>query len=125
MKKVVKKKIVKKAGKKGPAKKAAVKSSKKKAVVKAVAAKTQQKLKPVGVVTHYFAAIKVAIVKFKEQVSVGAEVGFRGATTDFDQKISSMQFDHKPVEIAKKGKEMGIKVSKRVREGDSVFLIQA
>jgi putative protease len=121
MKKVVKKKIVKKTGKKSPAKKAAVKSSKK----KAVAEKTQQKLKPVGVVTHYFAEIEVAIVKFKEQVSVGAEVGFRGATTDFNQKISSMQFDHKPVEIAKKGKEMGIKVSKRVREGDSVFLIQA
>lgn len=80
-------------------------------------------LKPVGVVTHFFAHIKVAIVKFKQPTRVGAQVGFRGATTKFDQKISSLQFDHKPITIAPKGKEVGLKVAKRVREGDEVFLV--
>ena len=102
-KKVVAKKIAKKAVKK--------------AVVKKVTAP-----KPVGVVTHYFAKIKVAIIKFKQPVKVGTEVALRGATTDFNHKIVSMQFDHKPIAVAKKGEEVGIKVGKRVREGDEVFI---
>ncbi len=78
--------------------------------------------KPIGVVTHFFTQIKVAIVKFKQPVSVGKEIRFHGATTDFKQVLKSMQYDHKPVTKAPKGKQIGIKVSKRVREGDSVFV---
>ena len=104
-----KKKIVKKTVKKAarPAKKIGLK---KVAVVK-----------PIGTVTHFFTAIKVAIVKFKQPVKVGATVAFRGATTDFKQKIVSMQYDHKEISAAPKGKEVGMKVGKRVREGDEVY----
>ncbi len=109
------KKPVKK--KKVVAKRKAAKKAVKKAAVKKVAAP-----KPVGVVTHYFAKIKVAIIKFKQPVKVGTEVALRGATTDFNHKIASMQFDHKPISVAKKGQEVGIKVGKRVREGDEIFL---
>lgn len=109
----MKKKVVKK-------KKAA--PAKKKAAKKVVAPKVVALGKPVGVVTHFFTAIKVAIVKFKKPVKAGLEVYFRGATTDFKQKIVSMQYDHKPVAVAKKGQEVGIKIGKRVREGDEVFL---
>lgn len=108
----IKKKIVKKAVKK--------KVTAKK-VTKKVLAKPANK--PIGVVTHYFAKIKVAIVKFKQPVKIGSKFGFRGATTNFDQIISSMQFDHKPVLVAKKGAEIGIKVNKRVREGDELLPI--
>lgn len=118
---------MKKAPVKKKTKKTVAQRAVKKPLPKASAATkaTPQKFKnnkPVGLVTHYFAEIKVAIVVFKQPVSVGDEIGFRGATTDFNQKIASMQFDHKPLSVAKKGKEIGIKVSKRVREGDSVFL---
>jgi len=34
-----------------------------------------------------------------------------------------MQFDHKEQEKAKKGQEIGVKVSEQVREGDEVFLV--
>jgi U32 family peptidase len=81
-------------------------------------------IKPVGVVTHFYTAIKVAIVKFKQPIKTGVEIEFRGVTTDFKHKIVSMQFDHAPVSLAKKGQEVGIKVSKRVREGDEVFMIK-
>lgn len=88
---------------------------------KASAAKAAKMPKAIGVVTHFFGHIEVAIVKFKVPVKVGARVHFKGATTDFEEAIQSMQFDHKPVAVAKKGQEVGIKVGDKVREGDEVF----
>ena len=111
-KKVLKKKTVRK---KTPAKKSPKKVLKKKPV------RLPKAEKPVGKVTHFFGNIKVAIVKFKVPVTKGTAVRFQGATTNFVQTIASMQFDHKPVARAIKGKEIGIKVSKKVRQGDSVF----
>ncbi|MBI5732688.1 hypothetical protein HY967_01880 [Candidatus Jorgensenbacteria bacterium] len=77
--------------------------------------------KPIGEVTHYYSAIGVAIVKFKKAVAVGAEVRFKGATTDFEETIKSMQYDHKDISSAKKGQEVGIKVGDKVREGDEIY----
>ena len=77
--------------------------------------------KPIGVVTHYYSHLEVAIVKFSKTVEVGTKVRFKGATTDFEEAIKSMQFDHKAIEAAKKGQEIGIKVGDKVREGDEVF----
>ncbi|MEK9179872.1 MAG: translation elongation factor-like protein [Patescibacteria group bacterium] len=77
--------------------------------------------KPIGEVTHYYSHIGVAIVKFKKKVDAGTRVHFKGATTDFEEAIKSMQFDHKEIPSAKKGQEVGIKVSEKVREGDEVY----
>ena len=97
-------------------------TAKKKAVAKPV--KVLKPLKPIGVVTHFFTAIKVAIIKVKQPLKLGTEIAIRGATSDFKHKVVSMQYDHKPISIATKGQEVGIKVSKRVREGDEVYLLQ-
>lgn len=86
--------------------------------------KNSKEPKPIGVVTHFFGGIDVAIVKFNTRVKVGESVHFKGATTDFSEKISSMQYDHKPISSAKKGQEVGIKVGEKVREGDDVFLVE-
>lgn len=77
--------------------------------------------KPIGVVTHYFGHIGVAIMKFNKEIKSGETVQIKGAHTDFSQKIDSMQYDHKEIEKAKKGQEVGIKVGEKVREGDEVF----
>lgn len=77
--------------------------------------------KPIGEVTHYYSRLEVAIVKFNKPVEIGAKVHFKGATTDFEETISSMQYDHKPVDKAKKGQEVGIKVREKVRQGDKVY----
>lgn len=84
-------------------------------------AKPVKKEKPIGLVTHFYGKIKVAIIKFNKPVKTGTEVSIRGAHTDFSQKIASMQYDHKPISSAPKGKEVGVKVSKKVHEGDRVF----
>lgn len=77
--------------------------------------------KPIGGVTHYYSHLGVAIVKFSKTVNKGDRVRFKGATTDFEETMNSMQYDHKDIETAKKGQEIGIKVSEKVREGDQVF----
>ena len=77
--------------------------------------------KPIGEVTHFYKNIDVAVVKFSKTTKVGDTVHFRGATTDFTQEIKGMQFDHKDIDKAAKGKEVGIKVDERVRTGDKVF----
>src|ERR1039458_9043616 len=82
-----------------------------------------KKIKPIGKVTHYYAHIKVAIVKFNIKIKAGTELYFKGATTDFKEAAKSMQFDHKPVTAAMPKKQIGIKLKKRVREGDLVYKV--
>src|SRR3989344_8103840 len=77
--------------------------------------------KPIGAVTHYYGGINVAIVKFKKTMKKGTAVRFSGATTDFNQTITSIQYDHKDIDAAPKGKEVGVQVEKKVREGDEVY----
>lgn len=79
--------------------------------------------KPIGLVTHFFNGIDVAIVRFSVPVIIGTAVHFKGATTDFKCKIDSMQYDHAPITTAKKGQEVGIKVKGKVREGDKVHFV--
>lgn len=102
-----------------PAKKNSVKKS---AAPKAAKPKGP---KPIGVVTHFYGHISVAIVKFSKPVKAGTMAHFKGATTDFKEPLSSMQYDHKPIDAAPKGKEVGVKVSQKVREGDEVFAVES
>src|SRR5882724_1617637 len=101
---VVKKKIKK-------VKKVTRKTAKKK-ISKSVAKPRAQfaKAKAAGVVTHFFSAILVAIIKSKMPISIGDALNFKGATTDFKETVKSMQYDHAPIRKSKKGQEVGIKV---------------
>ena len=120
-KKPVKKKA-KKLAKKVVVGKTKTKKAKPKAKKKVVSKKAPKVEKPIGQVTHFFTHIKVAVIKFKVPFRAGGAVRFKGATTDFAQNLSSMQYDHKPIAVAKKGQGVGVKVVKRVREGDMVFV---
>lgn len=80
--------------------------------------------KPIGVVTHFYGGIGVAIIKFNKAVKRGVQVRFHGATTDFSQALDSMQYEHKDIDSAPKGKEVGVKVGDRVREGDEIFEVK-
>lgn len=124
-KKFTKKKVtVRKARVPAKQRKVVKKRAVQKTVKKAAMAKKAAPAKPIGRVTHFFSGIKVAIVKFKKPVKIGTAVRIAGATTDFAQTITSMQLDHAPVKVAKKGKSVGIKVGKRVREGDLVYVVK-
>lgn len=80
--------------------------------------------KPIGAVTHFYGGLNVAIIKFLKPVKAGTTVRFEGHTTNFTQALTSMQFDHKEIDTAPKGKEVGVKVDEKVREGDKLFLVE-
>ena len=80
--------------------------------------------KPIGIVTHFYNKIKVAIFKFKKPLKAGSKIRIKGATTNFEEILKSIQIDHKNVSVAPKGKLIGIKVSKRARVGDLVYEIK-
>jgi len=66
----------------------------------------------------------VAVLEItKGKLKAGDKVHIKGATSDFEQNIDSMQIEHENVEIAKKGDAIGVKVDQQVREGDEVYLI--
>ena len=79
--------------------------------------------KEIGRVDTYFAKVGVAALKLKRKLEVGEEVLIQGHTTDFIQRVKSMQIEHEPVDAARRGAEVGIKVKRRCRRGDRVFLI--
>lgn len=78
--------------------------------------------KKIGEVTHYFNKIGVAILKLSSDLKVGDKIKIKGHTTDLEQTVEEIQIDHKPVNEAKKGKEIGVRVDDHVREGDEAFL---
>lgn len=78
----------------------------------------------VGNVTLFFAKPCVAAVEITSgTLTVGDSVRIRGATTDFEQKVDSMEIDRKPVSSAAAGQSVGIKVRDRVRPHDKVFKV--
>ena len=79
---------------------------------------------PVGEVTHYYSNLGVAIVKLNKGLKVGDKVHVEGPSTNFDQAVSEMQLDHANIEAGKKGQDIGLKVSEKVREGDKVFIAE-
>jgi hypothetical protein len=76
-----------------------------------------------GTITHYYPKIQVAVVKLTNTLNTNDSIHLKGHSTDFIQPITSMQLDHEAVTIAKKGQEIGLQVSSRVREKDLVFRI--
>ncbi len=78
----------------------------------------------IGVVTHYFGNIEVAAVEITEgELKVGDTIHLKGHTTDFQQRVESMQVEHDSVESARAGDSVGMKISERVREHDEVFKV--
>jgi putative protease len=78
----------------------------------------------IGIVEHFFTNVNVAAIKITDgELRIGDVIHFVGATTDFKQKIESMQIDRNPVEMVKIGDDVGIKVKDRVREHDIVYKI--
>lgn len=102
-----------------PVKKKAPKAKK---VVTKARARSSAKPKPIGTVTHFYNKISVGIVKVKTPFQVGDTLKFVGKHGEFMQPITSMQYQHQPIEKAAKGHEVGIKVKEPVHEKDLVYL---
>ncbi len=117
------KRPVKKAKKKAVAKKPAAKA-KKKPAKKASSIPSGASLEEAGVITHFFPKVDAAVVKLtKGAISVGDTIVIKGHTSDFKEKVQSIQLDHVPIQDAEKGMEIGLKVKAKVREHDVVYKV--
>ncbi len=78
----------------------------------------------VGVVIKFFTKPSVAALKItKASIKRGDILKYKGHTTDFTEEVKSMEIDNQPVDEAKVGDTIGIKVEERVREKDVVYKV--
>jgi putative protease len=78
----------------------------------------------VGVVVKFFAKPSVAAVEVTSgNIKKGDTLKYKGHTTDFTEEVVSMELDNQPIEEAKVGELIGIKVNDRVRENDKVYKV--
>lgn len=80
--------------------------------------------KRVGKVVGYFAKIGVAAIEIEEEgLKIGDTIHIKGHTTDITQQVTSMQIEKQPIQEAKPGDAVGVKVDDRVRRGDTVYKV--
>jgi len=74
----------------------------------------------IGKVSDFFAHPVVAGIELTGTLKLGDRIHIKGHTTDIELTIDSMQVDNVDVSEAKAGDSIGVKVSERVRRGDTV-----
>jgi GTPase len=80
--------------------------------------------KKIGNVTHYYNDLRVATVKITDgELHLGDTIHIEGHTSDFMQKIGSMELEHQSIDVAKPGDIVGIVTDEYVREHDTVYIV--
>ena len=124
-------KRARKPARKAPVRRAAPKAAKRK-VGKPKAARPQAPIAPerpapgerIGVVTHFYGAPSVAIVKLETgTLRIGDTIHFQGHTTDFSQRVESLQVEHAAVDAVGPSDDFGVRVTQQVREHDVVYKV--
>jgi putative protease len=77
----------------------------------------------IGRVTHFFSHICVAVLQLNENVKLGDKIHILGHTTDFTQRVTSIEVEHHPVVWVKPGDNVAIRVIEPVREHDIVYRV--
>lgn len=80
----------------------------------------------IGVVTHYFGHLSVAVVKLEPGTSlrVGDNIHIKGHTSDFAQRVESLQVGHAAVSEVGPNDDFGLKVAEHAREHDVVYRVK-
>jgi translation elongation factor EF-Tu-like GTPase len=79
---------------------------------------------PVGIVIHYYSHLSVAVVRVDSgHLDAGDTIHIKGHTTDFKQRVESMEIEHERIPRAVVGQEFGLKVIDHAREHDQVFKV--
>ena len=80
----------------------------------------------IGVVTHYYGHLSVAVVKLEPGITlrVGDNIHIKGHTSDFGQRVESLQVGHTPVDAVGQNDDFGLKVVDHAREHDVVYRVK-
>ncbi len=84
---------------------------------------TQGEKKLVGKITHYFTKIGVCVIELSDELKVGDKISVEGPTSNYAQKVESMQIEHANVQNAGPGQAVGMKSEQRCRQGDLVYKV--
>jgi len=81
----------------------------------------------IGVVTHYYGHLSVAAMQLEPdaELRVGDVIHIRGHTTDFAQKVESLEVNHAPVTEVGPKDDFGLKVVEHAREHDVVYKVRS
>ena len=82
-----------------------------------------EKGKQIGTVSHWYDKIGVAVIKLTAPLSKGDKIKIKKVDEEFEEIVSSLQVDHADAASAKKGAEAAVKLSRRAKEGSSVYLL--
>lgn len=87
--------------------------------------KATVKKEHIGHISNYFQKIGVAEITLKAgQLAVGDKILFTGNTTGaYKTTVNGIRLDDKPVEKAKKGDVISVKLDSKVRRNDKVYLL--
>jgi len=77
----------------------------------------------IGNVSDFFARPMVAGIEATGTLKLGDKIHIVGHTTDIELVVASMQINNVNVTEAKAGDAVGVKVSDRVRRGDTVYKV--
>jgi Elongation factor Tu domain 2 len=78
----------------------------------------------IGVVTHYYNHLAVAIVRLESgRLHVGDVIHIRGHTSDFTQRVESLEVNRAPTTEVGPNDDFGLKVAEHVREHDVVYKV--
>ncbi len=76
----------------------------------------------IGKITHFFDKLSVAVINLSGEIKTGDAILIeRNDGSTFEQLLDSMQVNHKSVETAKQGDDIGIKTKESVKEGDTMY----
>lgn len=79
----------------------------------------------IGVVTHYYGHLSVAIIKLESAtLRLGDAIHIRGHTSDFSQRVESLQVGHAAVSEVGPKDDFGLKVIEHAREHDVVYKVK-
>jgi len=81
----------------------------------------------IAVVTHYYSHLSVATLRLEPGATlrVGDVIHILGHTTDFSQRVESLEVDRKSVLEVGSNDDFGLKVSDHAREHDVVFKVRS
>jgi hypothetical protein len=77
----------------------------------------------IGRITHYYSHLNVAVMRLNGSLKLGDKIHVLGHTSDFMQRVASMEVNHHTVEWVKTDDDVAIKVIEPVHEHDAVYRV--
>jgi len=80
----------------------------------------------IGFVTHYYRHLSVVALRLEPGTTlrVGDMIHIRGHTTDFNQRVESLEVNHAPATEVGPNDDFGLKVVEHAREHDVVYKLR-